>query len=210
MKKTFILGTAVSAMLLAGCGTTTETFEVGDGNVLPAEINAVRGNSVSSAELRRVAQTAAGEALTNNRFIRFQEAYKARHPEKLPVVKLAKAVVEGTVDNDIHLDELTDQLMTILWNADKVDISMAEGVGAVKAISASRNLIDDENFDQSLIAKENSLIAAGVVLVPKIIENAVTSNGKKVVTRTFVLKMGFIENGLVIWQYVKQLGHIEK
>mgnify|MGYP000380444262 CR=1 FL=1 len=210
MKKTFILGTAVSAMLLAGCGTTTETFEVGDGNVLPAEINAVRGNSVSSAELRRVAQTAAGEALTNNRFIRFQEAYKARHPGKLPVVKLAKAVVEGTVDNDIHLDELTDQLMTILWNADKVDISMAEGVGAVKAISASRNLIDDENFDQSLIAKENSLIAAGVVLVPKIIENAVTSNGKKVVTRTFVLKMGFIENGLVIWQYVKQLGHIEK
>ena len=209
MKKTFILGTAVSAMLLAGCGTTTETFEVGDGNVLPAEINAVRGNSVSSAELRRVAQTAAGEALTNNRFIRFQEAYKARHPGKLPVVKLAKAVVEGTVDNDIHLDELTDQLMTILWNADKVDISMAEGVGAVKAISASRNLIDDENFDQSLIAKENSLIAA-VVLVPKIIENAVTSNGKKVVTRTFVLKMGFIENGLVIWQYVKQLGHIEK
>ena len=152
MKKTFILGTAVSAMLLAGCGTTTETFEVGDGNVLPAEINAVRGNSVSSAELRRVAQTAAGEALTNNRFIRFQEAYKARHPGKLPVVKLAKAVVEGTVDNDIHLDELTDQLMTILWNADKVDISMAEGVGAVKAISASRNLIDDENFDQSLIA----------------------------------------------------------
>lgn len=118
--------------------------------------------------------------------------------------------MEGTVDNDIHLDELTDQLMTILWNADKVDISMAEGVGAVKAISASRNLIDDENFDQSLIAKENSLIAAGVVLVPKIIENAVTSNGKKVVTRTFVLKMGFIENGLVIWQYVKQLGHIEK
>ena len=210
MKKTFILGTAVSAMLLAGCGTTTETFEVGDGNVLPAEINAVRGNSVSSAELRRVAQTAAGEALTNNRFMRFQEAYKARHPGKLPVVKLAKAVVEGTVDNDIHLDELTDQLMTILWNADKVDISMAEGVGAVKAISASRNLIDDENFDQSLIAKENSLIAAGVVLVPKIIENAVTSNGKKVVTRTFVLKMGFIENGLVIWQYVKQLGHIEK
>ena len=210
MKKTFILGTAVSAMLLAGCGTTTETFEVGDGNVLPAEINAVRGNSVSSAELRRVAQTAAGEALTNNRFIRFQEAYKARHPGKLPVVKLAKAVVEGTVDNDIHLDELTDQLMTILWNADKVDISMAEAVGAVKAISASRNLIDDENFDQSLIAKENSLIAAGVVLVPKIIENAVTSNGKKVVTRTFVLKMGFIENGLVIWQYVKQLGHIEK
>ena len=210
MKKTFILGTAVSAMLLAGCGTTTETFEVGDGNVLPAEITAVRGNSVSSAELRRVAQTAAGEALTNNRFIRFQEAYKARHPGKLPVVKLAKAVVEGTVDNDIHLDELTDQLMTILWNADKVDISMAEGVGAVKAISASRNLIDDENFDQSLIAKENSLIAAGVVLVPKIIENAVTSNGKKVVTRTFVLKMGFIENGLVIWQYVKQLGHIEK
>jgi lipoprotein len=210
MKKTFILGTAVSAMLLAGCGTTTETFEVGDGNVLPAEINAVRGNSVSSAELRRVAQTAAGEALTNNRFIRFQEAYKARHPGKLPVVKLAKAVVEGTVDNDIHLDELTDQLMTILWNADKVDISMAEGVGAVKAISASRNLIDDENFDQSLIARENSLIAAGVVLVPKIIENAVTSNGKKVVTRTFVLKMGFIENGLVIWQYVKQLGHIEK
>ena len=210
MKKTFILGTAVSAMLLAGCGTTTETFEVGDGNVLPAEINAVRGNSVSSAELRRVAQTAVGEALTNNRFIRFQEAYKARHPGKLPVVKLAKAVVEGTVDNDIHLDELTDQLMTILWNADKVDISMAEGVGAVKAISASRNLIDDENFDQSLIARENSLIAAGVVLVPKIIENAVTSNGKKVVTRTFVLKMGFIENGLVIWQYVKQLGHIEK
>ena len=210
MKKTFILGTAVSAMLLAGCGTTTETFEVGDGNVLPAEINAVRGNSVSSAELRRVAQTAAGEALTNNRCIRFQEAYKARHPGKIPVVKLAKAVVEGTVDNDIHLDELTDQLMTILWNADKVDISMAEGVGAVKAISASRNLIDDENFDQSLIAKENSLIAAGVVLVPKIIENAVTSNGKKVVTRTFVLKMGFIENGLVIWQYVKQLGHIEK
>lgn len=210
MKKTFILGTAVSAMLLAGCGTTTETFEVGDGNVLPAEINAVRGNSVSSAELRRVAQTAAGEALTNNRFIRFQEAYKARHPGKLPVVKLAKAVVEGTVDNDIHLDELTDQLMTILWNADKVDISMAEGVGAVKAISASRNLIDDENFDQSLIARENSLIAAGVVLVPKIIENAVTSNGKKVVTRTFVLKMGFIENGLVIWQYVKQLGHLEK
>lgn len=85
MKKTFILGTAVSAMLLAGCGTTTETFEVGDGNVLPAEINAVRGNSVSSAELRRVAQTAAGEALTNNRFIRFQEAYKARHPGKLPL-----------------------------------------------------------------------------------------------------------------------------
>ena len=129
--------------------------------------------------------------------------------DAIPILKLDR-VVNDTDDPDLNVDEMTDMLNEALLNAGKVDVTMAEGAGRSKAIAASRDLEDDENFDQKTVAQRGTLLAARLVLRPKVISNTVNDGGKKAVVRTFVMDMADIKTGLIMWKYTKQLGFMKE
>ena len=105
---------------------------------------------------------------------------------------------------------MTELLNTELINAGIVDVTMAEGVGRSNAVAASRDLEDDENFDQKTVAKRGTLKAARLVLRPKIITNTTTDGRKRIVVRTFVMDMGDIHSGTIMWKFNKQLGFVKE
>ena len=129
--------------------------------------------------------------------------------DAIPVLKLDR-VINDTDDPDLNVGELTDMLNEALLNAGKVDVTMAEGVGRSKAIAASRNLEDDDNFDQKTVVQRGTLQAARIVLRPKVISNTVNDGGRKAVVRTFVMDMADIKTGLIMWKFTKQLGFIKE
>ena len=208
MNRSFlILGAAVSVMSLVGCGGTTTTIY--DPATTKTYIR--QEGNVSSEEMREVAIAAVRGAMTNAKFINFLKKYKKEmnDPDAIPVLKLDR-VINNTDDPDLNVSEITDLLNEELINSGKVDVTMAEGAGKTKAIGASRDLEDDDNFDQSTVATRGTLQAARLVLRPKVISNRVSSDGKRAVTRTFVMEMADVKTGLIMWKFTKQLAFMKE
>lgn len=205
-KSSFVFGVAAAAVLCAGCGTTTTIYD-------PArEKHGIRQDrNVSSEEFREVAIAAVNSAMTNAKFAAFLRKYKSemKDADAIPVLKLDK-VINDTDDPDLNVSEMTDMINEALLNAGKVDVTLAEGTGRTQAIAASRELENDDNFDQSTVAPRGTLQAARLVLRPKVISNTVRDGDKKAVVRTFVMEMADIRTGLLMWKYTKQLGYMKE
>lgn len=201
-----IAGVSCSAALLVGCAPTTTIYEPGT-----VRTDLRQEGSISSEEMRQVTVEAVRGAMTNAKFSAFLRRYKREmnDPDAIPVLKLDK-VVNNTDDPDLNVGEMTDMLNEALINAGKVDVTMAEGAGRTKAIAASRNLEDDENFDQKTVAPKGTLQAARLVLRPKVTSNTVRDGNRKAVVRTFVMDMADIRTGLVMWKFTKQLGFMKE
>ena len=202
MNKILLTTAAISAIVLfCGCGTTTTIYDPSSSTT-----NIRQEGSVSSEEMRQVAIAAVNGAMTNVKFTTFLRKYKKEKNDidAIPVLKLDR-VINDTDDPDLNVGELTDMLNEALLNAGKVDVTMAEGVGRSKAIAASRNLEDDDNFDQKTVVQRGTLQAARIVLRPKVISNTVNDGGRKAVVRTFVMDMADIKTGLIMWKFTKQL-----
>ncbi len=207
MNKILLTTAAISAIILfCGCGTTTTIYDPSSSTT-----NIRQEGSVSSEEMRQVAIAAVNGAMTNVKFTTFLRKYKKEKNDMdaIPVLKLDR-VINDTDDPDLNVGELTDMLNEALLNAGKVDVTMAEGVGRSKAIAASRNLEDDDNFDQKTVVQRGTLQAARIVLRPKVISNTVNDGGRKAVVRTFVMDMADIKTGLIMWKFTKQLGFIKE
>lgn len=207
MNKILLTTAAISAIVLfCGCGTTTTIYDPSSSTT-----NIRQEGSVSSEEMRQVAIAAVNGAMTNVKFTTFLRKYKKEKNDMdaIPVLKLDR-VINDTDDPDLNVGELTDMLNEALLNAGKVDVTMAEGVGRSKAIAASRNLEDDDNFDQKTVVQRGTLQAARIVLRPKVISNTVNDGGRKAVVRTFVMDMADIKTGLIMWKFTKQLGFIKE
>lgn len=207
MNKILLTTAAISAIILfCGCGTTTTIYDPSSSTT-----NIRQEGSVSSEEMRQVAIAAVNGAMTNVKFTTFLRKYKKEKNDidAIPVLKLDR-VINDTDDPDLNVGELTDMLNEALLNAGKVDVTMAEGVGRSKAIAASRNLEDDDNFDQKTVVQRGTLQAARIVLRPKVISNTVNDGGRKAVVRTFVMDMADIKTGLIMWKFTKQLGFIKE
>ena len=204
--RVFILGTSAVVMLLTGCGTITTPY---DPSSTKTDIR--QEGSVSSEEMRQVVVAAVNGAMTNVKFTAFLRKYKKEmnDADAIPILKLDR-VINDTDDPDLKIDELTDMLNEALLNAGKVDVTMAEGVGRSEAIAASRNLEDDENFDQKTVAQRGTLQAARIVLRPKVISNTVNNGNQKAVVLTFVMDMADIRTGLIMWKFTKQLGFMKE
>lgn len=201
-----IAGVSCSIALVAGCAPTTTIYEPGT-----VQTNIRQEGSISSEEMRQVTVEAVRGAMTNAKFSAFLRRYKRemKDPDAIPVLKLDR-VVNDTDDPDLNVGEMTDMLNEALINAGKVDVTMAEGAGRTKAIAASRNLEDDENFDQKTVAPKGTLQAARLVLRPKVTSNTVRDGNRKAVVRTFVMDMADIRTGLVMWKFTKQLGFMKE
>ena len=203
--QTLTFGAAAALMLLAGCATQTTIYD-------PAttQTNLRQEGNISSEEMRQVAIAAVKGAMTNPKFIAFLRKYKQEmnDPDAIPVLKLDRCV-NDTDDPDLNVSEITDLLNEELLNAGKVDVTLAEGAGRTQAIANSRELENDDNFDQKTVAKRGTLQAARLVLRPRVTSNSVRDGRRKAVTRTFVLEMADIQTGLLMWKFTKQLAFMK-
>ena len=207
MKKALVFATVAAIILLSGCASTTTTIY----DPAMQQTNLRQRGNVSAEEFRIVAKEAIDGALSNPKFMNFLAAYKAemQNPNAIPVMKLTK-VKNDTDDPDLKIGELTDLLSEALLNSGIVDVTIAEGADLQKAIADSRNMELDPNFNQATVAKRGTLVAARIVLCPKVISSEVQDGRTRAVVRTFVLEMGDIKTGLLMWKFTKQLGFMKK
>jgi uncharacterized protein (TIGR02722 family) len=207
MKKALVFAAVAAIILLSGCASTTTTIY----DPAMQQTNLRQRGNVSAEEFRIVAKEAIDGALSNPKFMNFLAAYKAemQNPNAIPVMKLTK-VKNDTDDPDLKIGELTDLLSEALLNSGIVDVTIAEGADLQKAIADSRNMELDPNFNQATVAKRGTLVAARIVLCPKVISSEVQDGRTRAVVRTFVLEMGDIKTGLLMWKFTKQLGFMKK
>ena len=207
MKKALVFAAVAAIILLSGCASTTTTIY----DPAMQQTNLRQRGNVSAEEFRIVAKEAIDGALSNPKFMNFLAAYKAemQNPNAIPVMKLTK-VKNDTDDPDLKIGELTDLLSEALLNSGIVDVTIAEGADLQKAIADSRNMELDPNFNQATVAKRGTLVAARIVLCPKVISSEVQDGRTRAVVRTFVLEMGDIKSGLLMWKFTKQLGFMKK
>lgn len=85
---------------------------------------------------------------------------------------------------------------------------MVEGAGRTQAIANSRDIQFDDNFNQNTVAKKGTLIAANLIMRPKIVSQETRDGRARNIERFFVMDMAEIANGLVMWKYSKSLGFV--
>ena len=200
-----LLAAASISLLLAGCATTTRVYDPET-----QRTNIRNEHTVSSEEFRQAAVEAVRDAFANPRFARFLAQFRAeaKDPNAIPVLKLAP-VINDTEDSALNVAQLTDIIKRELINAAVVDVTLAEGAERVAAIADSRNVQYDPNFNQATTAKTGTLIAARLVMRPKVISNRTYDGRRQNVVRTFTIDMADIHTGMTIWTYTKQLGFVQ-
>ncbi|MCQ2396457.1 MAG: penicillin-binding protein activator LpoB [Lentisphaeria bacterium] len=205
MKSNMMIALLAVAILAASCATT----QIYDPETRNTGIRNTR--TVSAEEMKTVAYEAIDDALNNPRFKRYLREYQVNKQtaEARPVLKLAQCV-NDTDDPDLNVDQLTDLLNEALFNADVVDITLAEGNDRTDSIGNSRLNAFDPNFDQSTVAQQGTLIAANLVMRPKVISNTTQDGSTKDVVRTFTVDIADVTTGQLIWRYTRQLGFIKK
>ncbi|MBQ6352080.1 MAG: hypothetical protein IJJ28_02285 [Lentisphaeria bacterium] len=199
MKKSLFAGVlAAAGVCLAGCAST-EIYD--DPEKQPDDIRSEY--TISSAELRKAAQAAIEEALTDEDFNEFVAAYKAKNQTR-PLMKL-DAVRNDSDDPDLNVSELNGFIENQLRKSKKVRITRYEGANRIQGIGASRLNQDDENFRQDTVAQTGTIEAAVLIMRPHIISNRVADGRRARVTRTFTVEIVTV-NGELIMKSDKQLG----
>jgi PBP1b-binding outer membrane lipoprotein LpoB len=199
--KMFSVAAAFGGILLAtGCATTQIDHPGTDPD------SGIRSEgTIGSEELRQVAEVAAKDALVFPKFKRFVAEYAAAHNNERPTLKLARTI-NDTNDPDLNTRELTDMIERVLLMADVVEVTRAEGSARVAAIGDSFLNGLDPRFDPRTVAKDGSLIAADLVMCPKVMSNMVSDGSRRKTVRTFTLEIADIKKGRLMWIYTKQLG----
>ena len=200
--KTLSVTAAFGGLLLATGCTSTQIY---DPAVDRTNIRDTR--RISQEEMREVARAAVRNALVAPKFARYVEKFRADHGGRNPVLKLDRTI-NDTNDPDLNTSVISDTLFEELLNSDKVEVTMAEGQGRTQAIGNSRLNSLDDNFNKNTVAKTGTLIAANLVMRPKIVSQETRDGRVRNIERFFVMDMAEIEGGLIMWKYNKSLGFI--
>jgi len=163
--------------------------------------------TISHEELRQVALEAANQVLIAPRFIEYVEKFKAENGRR-PTLKLTDTVNE-TNDPDLNVAVINDVLQEVLFNSSLIDVTLAEGTGRTQSIGNSRLVEFDDNFDKSTVAKKGRLVAANIVMRPKVVSNEVRDGRMKAVDRFFVIDIADIDRGGVVFKYSRPLGFVK-
>ena len=202
MTKTLSAIAAFAGLFLAtGCAST----RIYDPAVDRTNIRDTR--RISQEEMREVARAAVRNALVAPKLARYVEKFRADNGGRNPVLKLDRTV-NDTNDPDLNTAVISDTLFEELLNSDKVEVSMVEGAGRTQAIANSRDIQFDDNFNQNTVAKKGTLIAANLIMRPKIVSQETRDGRARNIERFFVMDMAEIANGLVMWKYSKSLGFV--
>ena len=202
MTKTLSAIAAFAGLFLAtGCAST----RIYDPAVDRTNIRDTR--RISQEEMREVARAAVRNALVAPKLARYVEKFRADNGGRNPVLKLDRTV-NDTNDPDLNTAVISDTLFEELLNSDKVEVTMAEGQGRTQSIGDSRLVNLDDNFDKKTTAKTDTLIAANLVMRPKIVSQETRDGRARNIERYFVMDMAEIEGGLIMWKYSKPLGFV--
>lgn len=200
--KLFTVAAAFGGILLAtGCAST----QIYDPTVENTNIR--NPNTISHEELRKVAREAAKQVLIAPRFVEYVEKFRAENGRR-PTLKLTSTLNE-TNDPDLNVAVINDTIQEVLFNSNLIDVTLAEGTGRTQSISDSRLIEDDDNFDKSTVAKKGRLIAANIVMRPKVVSNEVRDGRSMAVERFFVIDIADIDRGGAVFKYSKPLGFIK-
>jgi len=200
--KMFSVAAAFGGILLAtGCAST----RIYDPSVERTNIRDT--GRISQEEMRQVAREAVRNALVAPKFARYVEKFRADHGGRNPVLKLDRTI-NDTNDPDLNTSVISDTLFQELLNSDKVEVTMAEGQGRSQSIGDSRLVNLDDNFNKNTTAKTGTLIAASLVMRPKIVSQETRDGRARNIERFFVMDMAEIEGGLIMWKYSKPLGFV--
>jgi PBP1b-binding outer membrane lipoprotein LpoB len=198
----FSVAAALGGLLLsAGCAST----HIYDPTMERTNIRDT--GRISQEEMREVARAAVFDALTAQKFARYVEKFRADHGGRNPVLKLDRTI-NDTNDPDLNTSVISDTLFEELLKSDKVEVTMAEGQGRTQAIGDSRLVNMDDNFNKSTTAKPGTLIAANLVMRPKIVSQETRDGRARNIERFFVMDMAEIEGGFIMWKYSKPLGFV--
>jgi PBP1b-binding outer membrane lipoprotein LpoB len=162
---------------------------------------------ISQEEMREVARAAVQNALVAPKLARYVEKFRADNGGRNPVLKLDRTI-NDTNDPDLNTSVISDVLFEELLNSDKVEVTMAEGQGRTQAIGNSRLNVYDDNFNKATVAKTGTLVAANLVMRPKIVSQETRDGRNRNIERFFVMDMAEIDNGLIMWKYSKSLGFV--
>ena len=199
--KSITIMAAFGGLLLAtGCAST----QIYDPTVERTGIRDPR--TISHEELRIIAREAANEVLKAPRFTEYVEKFRADNGRR-PTLKLTKTV-NDTNDPDLNVSVINDGLQEVLFNSSLIDVTLAEGAGRTQSIADSRLIVNDPNFDQSTVAKQGRLVAANIVMRPKVVSNEVRDGRRRAIERYFVIDIADIDKGGLVFKYSKPLGFI--
>lgn len=114
-------------------------------------------------------------------------------------------VATGRIVNDTMQRIDTDQLMvkieTEILNSGQAVMTSAVGPESDKLLQESRQLRDDEEFDQSTTAQRKTLIAPELTIAGKIFQRNITiSRNRQQVEYYFQLQLSDVRSGLRLWQ----------
>ena len=152
---------------------------------------------VSAGEFRAVVNEAIDSMLTCHAFQEFLKAYKAEKKDEnaFPVMKLAK------VRNDTDDPDLNVVLMTDIWKAALLKSQIA--------------FVMDESLENygvfepgCVIPYDTKVEPARIILHTRVISIEELKDRAKVVSYIFLLEMGDIKNGMLIWSFKKQLAFV--
>jgi uncharacterized protein (TIGR02722 family) len=200
--KTLSATVAFGGLLLSTGCTSTQIY---DPTVDRTNIRDTR--RISQEEMREVARAAVRNALVAPKLARYVEKFRADHGGRNPVLKLDRTI-NDTNDPDLNTSVISDTIFEELLNSDKVEVTMAEGQGRTQAIGNSRLNALDDNFNKNTVAKAGTLVAANLVMRPKIVSQETRDGRVRNIERFFVMDMAEIENGLIMWKYSKPLGFV--
>jgi uncharacterized protein (TIGR02722 family) len=114
-------------------------------------------------------------------------------------------VATGRIVNDTTQRIDTDQLMvkieTEILNSGQAVMTSAIGSGSDELLKETRELRDSEEFDQSTVAKRQTLIAPELTISGKIFQRNIRyDRNKQQVEYYFQLKLSDVKSGLRFWQ----------
>ncbi|MGC6476320.1 MAG: penicillin-binding protein activator LpoB [Parvibaculales bacterium] len=121
---------------------------------------------------------------------------------------LAISNIDNRTMQRIDTDQLVKKIRVSLLNSGRVLVTTAVGIGGAedKMSRAARELREDDEFDQSRVARKSQLQAPEFSLSGKIIQKDVTVNrSKRLVEYYFQLSLTHIESGLAYWEGEKQI-----
>ena len=114
-------------------------------------------------------------------------------------------VATGRIKNDTMQRIDTDQLMvkieTEILNSQQAVMTSAVGSESDELLKESRQLRDDDEFDQSTTAARKTLIAPELTIAGKIFQRNITvSRNRQQVEYYFQLQLSDVNSGLRLWQ----------
>ena len=181
---------AAAALCAAGCATSAISREE---------------REISAGFVREVARDAVRDALASPKLARYVEKFRADNGGRNPVLKFAKAVNE-TRNPELDTSVVYDEFSVVLHNADKMEITKAEGAERIQEIADSRDAV----FDSGTAAKRRSLVAADLMMRLKVISAEFRERNGREVEYVFTIEIVEVGSGISLWEYRRSMGFLSK